>query len=82
MQDINWEIKSMNEGMLWFDDDKKVDLRHKLERAVGYFKQKYGYCPSQCIIHPSMLSNEDLNNNGVKVHTSSYVLPYHFWLEF
>ncbi|HEY60346.1 MAG TPA: hypothetical protein G4N92_06645 [Anaerolineae bacterium] len=72
----------MNEGILWFDDSKQVDLKHKIERAVAYFQQKYGYPPARCFIHPSMLSDKKIKNNGVEIRTSLYVLPYHFWLEF
>ncbi len=45
----------MNAGMLWFDNDPKTALTAKIERAVDYYRHKYGRDPNLCLIHPSML---------------------------
>ena len=45
----------MNTGMLWFDNDPKTALAAKIERAVNYYRHKYGRDPNLCLIHPSML---------------------------
>ena len=45
----------MNVGMLWFDNDPKVDLEAKIERAADYYRSKYGKKPTLCFVHPSML---------------------------
>ncbi len=47
----------MNIGMLWFDNDPKVNLDTKIERAALYYAHKYGKNPTLCFVHPSMLSN-------------------------
>jgi len=51
----------MNIGMLWFDNDPKVNLDTKIERAAIYYAKKYGKNPTLCFVHPSMLGN-----NGAK----------------
>jgi hypothetical protein len=47
----------MNIGMLWFDNDPKVNLDTKIERAAMYYAKKYGKNPTLCFVHPSMLAN-------------------------
>ena len=81
----------MNVGMLWFDNDPKTELALKIERAVGYYRQKYGRSPTLCFVHPSMIaktaapapeaeSEVPLKAAGVEVRSSRSVLPNHFWL--
>lgn len=50
----------MNAGMLWFDNDPKTALTAKIERAVDYYKHKYGRDPNLCLIHPSMLPPDEI----------------------
>jgi hypothetical protein len=59
----------MNIGMLWFDNDPKVNLDTKIERAAIFYAKKYGKNPTLCFVHPSMLANngsksERLENEG------------------
>jgi hypothetical protein len=59
------EIANMNIGMLWFDNDKMMDLNTKIERASNYYLKKYGKSPTLCYVHPSMLPTPpDNNSNG------------------
>jgi hypothetical protein len=52
----------MNIGMLWFDNDPKVNLDTKIERAALYYARKYGKNPTLCFVHPSMLANTASKN--------------------
>lgn len=52
----------MNIGMLWFDNDPKVNLDTKIERAALYYAKKYGKNPTLCFVHPSMLANSAATN--------------------
>jgi hypothetical protein len=77
----------MNIGMLWFDNDPKTELTLKIERAVDYYRQKYGRSPTLCFVHPSMIATSatptpeaPLKAAGVEVRSSRSVLPNHFWL--
>jgi hypothetical protein len=47
----------MKIGMLWFDNDPKVELTIKVKRAAQYYRTKYGQIPTLCYVHPSMLPN-------------------------
>jgi hypothetical protein len=60
----------MNIGMLWFDNDPKLNLDTKVERAVAYYRDKYGKTPTLCFVHPSMLPTAALasKNGGSKVN--------------
>jgi hypothetical protein len=71
----------MDTGMLWFDNDPKVELSTKIERAVQYYRQKYGQQPTMCFIHPSMIVGDGKQHlAGVEVRPSRMVLPNHFWV--
>ena len=78
----------MNAGMLWFDNDPKTALTAKIERAVDYYRHKYGRDPNLCLIHPSMMAKENLETGkpalsgaeGVVVRPYRPVLPGHLWI--
>ena len=70
----------MNIGMLWFDNDSKVDLATKVHRAADYYRNKYGKTPNLCFVHPSMVENASYQGNGIELRTTRSVLPNHFWL--
>lgn len=83
----------MNIGMLWFDNDPKVGLANKVERAAAYYQKKYGKAPTLCFVHPSMFpaqnpdehtanppAQEKYTTAGVEVRTNLSVLPNHFWI--
>jgi hypothetical protein len=70
----------MNAGMLWFDNDPKTALTAKIERAVDYYRHKYGRDPNLCLIHPSMLDKEQPTTGKVVVRPYRPVLPGHLWI--
>jgi hypothetical protein len=84
----------MNTGMLWFDNDPKTALRAKIEKAVDYYRHKYGRDPNLCLIHPSMLPIDGMDEKdkpttgklalsgaeGVVVRPYRPVLPGHLWI--
>jgi hypothetical protein len=82
----------MDIGMLWFDNDKQADLHVKVNRAVTYYKKKYGQKPNICFVNPSMLSTNGNGthsrsgkgtakpSNGIEIRESLTMLPNHFWI--
>lgn len=83
----------MNVGMLWFDNDPKAELNTKVERAVAYYRTKYGKAPTICFVHPSMIKENGakpqpdevsqaivLRSVGVIIRSNRSVLPNHFWI--
>jgi hypothetical protein len=69
----------MKVGMLWFDNDKTRTLAEKIERAVAYYKAKYGE-PNCCCVNPAALNGVELEPDGVTVCAMRTVLPHHFWV--
>lgn len=67
-------------GMLWFDNDPKLDLTAKIIKAAEFYKRKYGTKPDLCFVHPSMVKNDSFGRNGIEIRTNNRVLPHHFWL--
>lgn len=78
----------MNAGMLWFDNDPKTALSTKIEKAVDYYRHKYGRDPNLCLIHPSMLENpvneseagKQPETGKVTIRPYRPVLPGHLWI--
>lgn len=68
----------MKTGMLWFDNSKD-DLLTKINRAADYYQQKYGQRPTECYVHPVMMSSTILATD-INIHTSRQVLPNHLWM--
>ena len=67
-------------GMLWFDNDPKIDLNTKIIKASEYYQKKYGQTPNLCFIHPSMAVESPSKSFVVDVKTDQMILPNHFWL--
>lgn len=67
-------------GMLWFDNDPKLDLSSKIVKAADFYRKKYGIKPDVCFVHPSMVKAGPPSRNGIEVRTNPRVLPNHFWL--
>lgn len=70
----------MSTGMLWFDNDPKLDLPAKIQRAIEYYQKKYGQKPDLCFVNPAALIDHPPKGSGVEVQTSQMILPNHFWL--
>lgn len=70
----------MNTGMLWFDNDPKVDLLTKIQRATEYYQNKYGQKPDLCYVHPTMIDEKKQRTTGIEVQSNQMVLPNHLWL--
>jgi hypothetical protein len=70
----------MNTGMLWFDNDPKTALAAKIERAVDYYRKKYGRVPNLCLINPGMVEKETPEQGEITVRPYRPVLPGHLWI--
>lgn len=70
----------MNIGMLWFDNDPKTPLAGKIERALDYYRGKYGKTPNLVFVHPATLAGAPPQIPGVEIRPSEEVLPNHFWI--
>lgn len=70
----------VNIGMLWFDNDPKVDVVTKINRATDYYYKKYGQEPDLCFVNPATQIEPSLKGASIEVQTDQMVLPDHFWL--
>jgi hypothetical protein len=75
----------MEAGMLWFDNDPKTALTAKVQRAVDYYRQKYGNIPNLCLVHPSMLPSPHADtvegrSGKVALRPNRLIRPSHFWI--
>lgn len=70
----------MKTGMLWLDADARRTLDEKVERAVEYYRQKYGTAPDLCLVNTATFPEEEISIGQVKVQRTRTVLPHHFWV--
>lgn len=62
-------------GMMWLMDDP-TDLAGEIERALEYFKKKYGYAANHCVFNSGVLLPE------LPIGTSQqrWILPRSVWI--
>jgi len=70
----------MDIGMLWFDNDPKLDLMSKVAQAAAYYQKKYGQEANLCFVHPSMIPEKETHAGSVDVCSNSTIVPNHFWI--
>ena len=72
----------MHTGMLWFDNDPRTTLNLKIEKAVEYYRKKYGKLPTLCLVNPSMMEKGQKHMDVDKLAVRPYrpVMPGHFWI--
>jgi hypothetical protein len=68
--------------MLWFDNDPRTTLSIKIQKAVEYYRHKYGRIPDLCLVHPSMLETGQKHQELGKLIIRPYrpVMPGHLWI--
>ncbi len=70
----------MRVGLLWFDDDPRVDFSRKVQEAAQRYGEKFGRRPNVCYVNPDILPPEGTALDGIRVIPSPLVLPYYFWV--
>jgi hypothetical protein len=70
----------MNTGLLWFDNDPKIELALKIQKAAEYYRKKYGQNPNLCFVHPTMVGDQNPHPGKIEVRTNRSILPNHFWI--
>jgi hypothetical protein len=72
----------MKQGMLWYDSQIAKDFQNRLNLALDYFKEKYGFAPECCYVNPEMLKGFLQKENNLKIMADEKVLRNHIWMEF
>ena len=70
----------MNLGMMWFDNDPKIALAAKINRAAEYYQKKYGKAPNLCLVNPKSMTEVLTKSGNISVRTMDMVLPGHLWI--
>ena len=72
----------MHTGMLWFDNDPATTLSVKIQKAMDYYRKKFGHIPDLCLVHPSMMDKDQNQLELGKLIIRSYrpVSPGHLWI--
>lgn len=70
----------MHTGMLWYDNNSKVELENRVARAADYYRRKYHRLPNLCLVNPRMLAAGSSKVGALTVRAYAPVLPGHFWI--
>jgi hypothetical protein len=70
----------MHSGMLWYDSGPKDSLEDRLQRAIEYYRQKYGRAPTLCLVNQGTLEGLQARIEGITVRPYGPMLPGHFWI--
>lgn len=72
----------MHTGMLWFDNDPQTTLSVKIQKAMDYYRRKFGLVPDLCLVHPSMYESDQKQLEFGKLTIRPYrtVMPGHLWI--
>jgi hypothetical protein len=70
----------MKSGMLWLDADARRTFEEKVQRAVDYYREKYGTTPDLCLVNTASFTEEEKSIGAVIVQRTRTVLPHHFWV--
>lgn len=71
----------MNKGMLWYDNNTKLNIENRVQKAVEFFIEKYGYKPQCCFVNPDMAEEPIKIKDNIKIVPNEKVLKNHIWLE-
>jgi hypothetical protein len=64
-------------GMLWYDNDPKVTLVTKIQRALDYYRGKYGEQPTRVALSPADAAAGTPEIAGVKIVANRMVARNH-----
>jgi hypothetical protein len=70
----------MEIGMLWFDDNPKMDFSAKVQKAADYYQHKFGVAANLCFVHPGMLVQQTATVGRIEVKPDRQVRPDHFYI--
>lgn len=59
----------MEIGLLWFDNNPKLSLHEKVVEAAAYYQRKYRQQPNLCFVHPSMLTDADVQVGSILIRS-------------
>ena len=72
----------MHTGLLWFDNDSHTTLSVKIQKAMEYYRRKFGRTPNLCLVHPSMMESghKQMDLSKVSIRPYRSIMPGHLWI--
>ena len=81
----------MEVGLLWYDDDPRLGLEDKVQRAAQRYHEKYGRWPNTCFVHSQavegqaedelpMIHSSRGAQNQIRLVPAPNILRHHYWL--
>jgi hypothetical protein len=71
----------MKIGMLWFDNNPRMDIHQKIAKARAYYQEKYERVANMVFVHPSMVpTQDDITTPEYVVRPNRSIMPNHFWI--
>lgn len=70
----------MEVGLLWFDDNPKISVAAKVEKAARRYQERFGKAPDTCFVHPHTLASATTLPKDVKLIESGRIRPNSFWI--
>jgi hypothetical protein len=67
-------------GLLWYDNDPKVEFAAKVARAAGRYRERFGRAANVCYVHPSTLASISSLPVGLHVLPSAKVQQNCYWV--
>lgn len=69
----------MMTGMLWWAG-KDGSLSAHIQNSKTYYEKKYGRVPNLVMVHPSMMTEKQMDVGTITVRPYRYILPGHIWI--
>ncbi len=70
----------MREGLLWFDNDPKVQLSEKVRQAAQRYRLRLKKKPTVCYLNSEQFSSDLASVNGITLKPASYIRPHYLWI--
>lgn len=67
-------------GMIWSDNDPKININEKIQLATRFYFQKFGNEPTLCFLHPNFKDITFENNMEVKIEFNQGLSPNQIWI--
>jgi len=71
---------SMRTGLLWFDDNPRLPIAAKIEKAARRYRERFGRSPNICYVHPQTLAGAEELPTHVQVVGKVTIQPDNFWI--
>lgn len=69
-----------NSGVMWFENNSKVDLTKRVQAGAARHVEKFGVQPNVCLVNPKTELPAEAVIDGIRLRKDQYVLPDNYLL--